>query len=348
MATRTNKTAKTTKTVAKPSFTIDQLDDNNKRVIQGEGDDAIMVQETVEMSDKLGKAGTAGQCVVKDLVVNADINPAGRLENAGGIEALAMNIFSSGQLSAIDVYQDGAKFVILRGHRRHAAFQHAIEHFGMPADTMININIVDKADANTSALDTLASNTGKHHSPLELGELFQRAKDAGASNAKIARTNDVSPALVTNWLMLHNLPSKVKAYVINGQCGPDLAVNSKRMIDKTKEHKDTTAEQKKQLQCVSVFAKAYVIAAERAGEAGTVKMTKPDFKAAVDAIMGVVPEVAEVKVDWPAVVEAALEMLDTDSEAYKYLGHNLDIHNGTASTDETEATADDEADDEAA
>ena len=315
------------------AVTLKSFDDEGKAITNEAGE---AIEETIKAGEH-GKAANIVQVPVDQLRVNPDINPADRVKNAGGIESLALSIFTRGLQEPIAAYKDGKTYVILRGHRRHAAIEHAIKEFGLPADTKWNIAVVEKQDAKTSAIDTLASNSGKGHSPLELGELFQRAKDDGYSNAYIARANDVSPATVTNWLKLWALPKAIRQYVADGELGPDDAVNGKRMVEKAAKGKDVTTAQKKALACQNVFKLAHAAASERAGDGASPRIRKADIKLVIDTILGVQPDAEKVKVDWPAIVEQALDCLDVDHEAYAILGKALDQHNGAKAKPDTDS-----------
>ncbi len=126
-------------------------------------------------------------------------NRANVRERLDGIDELAASIRANGVLQPLIVNDLAGSLVVTDGHRRLEAAKRA----GVP---VVPCLVTTDADDKRVLTTMLAAAMHKELSPIEQGRAFALLRDQGLTVADIARSTGYSQAVVSNRLLLLELP----------------------------------------------------------------------------------------------------------------------------------------------
>lgn len=133
-------------------------------------------------------------------------NKANVRDHLDGIDELAASIRSNGILQPLIVNDQAGTFVVTDGHRRLEAARRA----GVPVvPCLVTVDADDKHVVTTM----LAAAMHRELRPIEQGRAFARLRAQGVTTADIARSTGYSVAVVSNRLLLLELPREAQDMV---------------------------------------------------------------------------------------------------------------------------------------
>lgn len=133
-------------------------------------------------------------------------NKANVRDHLDGIDELAASIRSNGILQPLIVNDQAGDLVVTDGHRRLEAARRA--HVPV-VPCLVTVDADDKHVVTTM----LAAAMHKELRPIEQGRAFARLKQQGVTTAEIARSTGYSVAVVSNRLLLLELPAQAQDMV---------------------------------------------------------------------------------------------------------------------------------------
>ena len=137
-------------------------------------------------------------------------NRANIREHLDGIDELAASIRSNGILQPLIVNDVAGDLIVTDGHRRLEAAKRAQVPI-IPC--LVTIDAQERQVITTM----LAAAMHKELTPIEQGRAFQRLRGQGVSVPEIARTTGYSASVVSNRLLLLDLPTAALAMVEEGR-----------------------------------------------------------------------------------------------------------------------------------
>ena len=150
---------------------------------------------------------------VSEIHVEEGFNPRGELEQKA-LERLTASIREHGVLVPLVVAQEGGRYRLIAGHRRHrAATVAGLERVPV---------VVREPDAETRGLDlALVENMAREGlNPVEEAKAFARLIDAGLTRKGVAERLSVSQRLVTERLQLLKLDEALHPRLADGTIPP--------------------------------------------------------------------------------------------------------------------------------
>lgn len=165
-----------------------------------------------------------------------DIRPApdNIRRDLGDLTDLAASIKSAGILQPLVVEDRGDHFVIIAGHRRHAAARGA----GLRRLPCIVRRI--RSDADTTAARVVENTQRADLAPLDEAHAYQSLLDLGWTRARIAAETGQPPSRITARLDLLALPAQAQAMVRAGDLPLTHARDLARQVKTTQRGSVTT------------------------------------------------------------------------------------------------------------
>jgi len=127
-------------------------------------------------------------------------------EHLDGIDELAASIRSNGLLQPLIVNDRAGQLVVTDGHRRLEAARRAL----MPHVMCL---VTTDADVRSVTTTMLAAAMHKELKPIEQARAFKSLRDEGLAIVDIARTTGYTSSLISNRLLLLDLPAEAQDMV---------------------------------------------------------------------------------------------------------------------------------------
>lgn len=229
----------------------------------------ITEEDLIIKNDKLPINKTTRKDILwidpKLLIVEADFNTR---FDYGNLTILRDSIIESGVREPLSGYKQGDNFVVVNGHRRHAAIVMAINK----GHDIARVPFISgrKKSLEERMFDTILGNDGKQLTPLELGETYRRLILYGFTYAEIAKRIGRNANHISSMAKVAESSKELKTLITQRIVSASLVSELKKSIkdDEKAEKiiKEKVQEKKK--------------AAEESGE--EVKVTKKDLKNVIE------------------------------------------------------------------
>lgn len=132
-------------------------------------------------------------------------------EGDGSFESLVASVRERGILQPVLLRPEGGLYVIVAGHRRVKAARCAgLSEVPANLDTSADTALIDMAAENCQRKDL---------NPVERAELYERLRDAGMTNRRIADICSTQPTEIPRYLSYLNLPNEVLDMARRGKIG---------------------------------------------------------------------------------------------------------------------------------